>query len=34
MGPYVLELEVSVDGHRQTIRSAEFTHEPPHIMVT
>lgn len=34
MGPFVLELDVSVDGHRQTIRSAEFGREPPHIMVT
>lgn len=33
-GPYVLELEVSVDGHRQTIRSPEFIDEPPHMMVT
>ena len=33
-GPFVLELDVSIDGHRQTIRSPEFTREPPHIMVT
>lgn len=33
-GPFVLELEVSVDGHRQTVRSPEFTREPPHVMVT
>ena len=31
-GPFVLELDVSIDGHRQTIRSPEFTREPPHIM--
>lgn len=34
MGPFILELDVSVDGRRQTIRSAEFTREPPHVMVT
>ena len=34
MGPFVLELDVSVDGHRQTIRSAEVAREPPHLMVT
>ena len=33
-GPFMLELDVSVDGERQTIRSAEFTREPPHVMVT
>lgn len=33
-GPFMLELDVSVDGVRQTIRSAEFTREPPHVMVT
>jgi hypothetical protein len=33
-GPFILELDVSVDGKRQTIRSAEFTREPPHVMVT
>lgn len=33
-GPFILEIEVSIDGRRQTIRSGEFTREPPHIMVT
>jgi len=33
-GPFILEIEVSIDGRRQTIRSSEFTREPPHIMVT
>lgn len=34
MGPFILELEVSIDGVRQTIRSPEFGREPPDIMVT
>lgn len=33
-GPFVLELEVSIDGARQTIRSSEFSQEPPHMVVT
>jgi len=33
-GPFILEIDVSIDGRRQTIRSSEFTREPPHIMVT
>jgi hypothetical protein len=33
-GPFVLELEVSVDGRRQTVRSSEFSREPPDMMVT
>ena len=34
MGPFVLELDVSVDGVRQTIRSPEFGRQSPEIMVT
>ena len=34
MGPFVLELDVSIDGVRQTIRSPEFGRQPPEIMVT
>lgn len=34
VGPFLLELDVSIDGHRQTIRSPEFTREPVHVMVT
>lgn len=33
-GPFILELDVAVDGHRQTIRSSEFYREPPHMVVT
>lgn len=33
-GPFILELDVSVDGVRRTIRSGEFSREPPEIMVT
>jgi hypothetical protein len=33
-GPFILELEVSVDGARQTLRSSEFSREPPHRIVT
>ena len=33
-GPFILELDVAVDGHRQTIRSSEFFREPPHMVVT
>lgn len=33
-GPFVLELEVSAGGKRKTVRSPEFTREPPHVMVT
>lgn len=33
-GPFVLELDVSLDGARQTIRSAEFGRRPVEIMVT
>lgn len=34
MGPFLLEVDVSVDGKQQTIRSAEFSREPPHLVVT
>lgn len=34
MGPFILELDVTVDGRRQTIRSSEFSREPPHVIVT
>ena len=34
MGPFILELEVSIDGKKQTIQSSEFSREPPHVMVT
>lgn len=33
-GPFVLELDVSIDGARRTIRSAEFSRRPIEIMVT
>jgi hypothetical protein len=32
--PYVLEIDISVDGVRQTVRSPEFVREPVHVMVT
>lgn len=32
--PYILEIDVAIDGARKTIRSAEFRREPEHIMVT
>lgn len=34
MGPFMLEIDVSVDGKRQTVRSSAFSREPPHVMVT
>lgn len=34
MGPFILEVDVSIDGKRQTVRSPEFSREPPHVMVT
>jgi hypothetical protein len=34
MGPFLLEIDVSVDGKRQTIRSGEFSREPVEVMVT
>jgi hypothetical protein len=34
MGPFLLEIDVSVDGKRQTVRSSAFSREPPHVMVT
>ena len=33
-GPFLLEIEVSAGGKRKTVRSPEFTREPPHVMVT
>lgn len=33
-GPFLLEIEVSAGGRRKTVRSPEFTREPPHLMVT
>jgi hypothetical protein len=30
----VLELDVRFDGRTITLRSPEFQHEPPHVMVT
>lgn len=33
-GPFMLELDVSIDGERRTIRSPEFIREPPEVMVT
>jgi len=33
-GPFLLEIEVSAGGKRRTVRSPEFTREPPHVMVT
>lgn len=33
-GPYILELDVAIDGVRKTILSPEFRHEPADIMVT
>jgi hypothetical protein len=32
--PYVLEIDVSVDGVSQTVRSPEFVREPVHMIVT
>ena len=34
MGPFILELDVTIGGRRQTIRSPEFRREPIHVMVT
>lgn len=34
IGPFILELDVSIDGTRKTIRSAEFSREPEHMIVT
>ena len=34
MGPFILELDVSIAGVRKTIRSAEFSREPEHMIVT
>lgn len=34
MGPFVLEMDVVVDGVRRTVRSPVFSREPPHVMVT
>ena len=34
MGPFMLEIDVSIDGARRTIVSGEFAREPEHIMVT
>lgn len=34
MGPILLELDVAIDGVRRTIRSNEFSREPPHMVVT
>ncbi|MBL9107378.1 MAG: hypothetical protein JNL82_41190 [Myxococcales bacterium] len=34
MGPFMLEIDVLVDGVRRTVRSAEFSREPPHVIVT
>jgi hypothetical protein len=33
-GPFLLEIVVSAGGKRRTVRSPEFTREPPHVMVT
>ncbi len=33
-GPFLLEIEVTAGGRRKTVRSPEFTREPPHLMVT
>lgn len=33
-GPFLLEITVSAGGKRRTVRSPEFTREPPHVMVT
>lgn len=32
--PYVLEIDISVDGISQTVRSPEFVREPVHVIVT
>lgn len=32
--PYVLEIDISVDGVSQTVRSPEFVREPVHVIVT
>lgn len=31
---FVIEVELTVDGERQTVRSAEFARERPHVVVT
>ena len=33
-GPFLLELDVSIDGRRRTVRSSEFGREDPHMVVT
>lgn len=33
-GPFLLEITVSAGGKRRTVRSPEFSREPPHVMVT
>ncbi len=32
--PYVLEIDISIDGISQTVRSPEFVREPVHVIVT
>ena len=32
--PFLLELEISVDGERQTVRSAEFLRQDIHMVAT
>ncbi len=33
-GPFMLEVTVSAGGKRRTVRSPEFSREPPHVIVT
>ncbi|HEY0133315.1 MAG TPA: hypothetical protein VGB85_04525, partial [Nannocystis sp.] len=33
-GPFLLELDVSIDGRRHKVRSSEFRREDPHLVVT